>query len=87
MKKGLDGFHHCINKALGYITVDHMRKFSAKSRRYMLAYIHLDEQNNNTSNIDVVDEPTYLEIEKLVQTCKTHRNTQDQCDDLTVVIA
>ena len=23
-------------------------------------------------------EPTYLEIEKLVQTCKTHRNTQDQ---------
>ena len=74
MKKGLEGFHKCINQALSSITVDHVRKFSAKARRYMLAYLHFNEMKR----VDTIDDPTYVEIEKLVKTCKAHRNTQDQ---------
>ena len=68
LKKGIDGFNACINTSLNKISVNHIRNFSAKARRYMLAYLHFNDQNT----------VTYSDIEKMVKQCKTHRNTQDQ---------
>ena len=48
--------------------VNHVSKFAAKNRRYMLAYRNIEH-----------DQLSYETIEKFVKTIKTHRNMADSC--------
>jgi len=41
-KKGKDKFHVCVKKALGSVSIHHLRKFSAWACCYMLTYLLLD---------------------------------------------
>jgi len=41
-KKGKDKFHACVKKALGSVSIHHLRKFSAWACCYMLTYLLLD---------------------------------------------
>jgi len=41
-KKGRDLFRSCVKKSLKKVTVEHIRRFSARARRYMLTYMLLD---------------------------------------------
>jgi len=41
-KKGCDLFRSCVKKSLKRVTVEHIRRFSARARRYMLTYWLLD---------------------------------------------
>ena len=84
MKKGSANFIQSVHKSLDVVSVDMIRKFSAKARRYMLAYKAFgsgDDDNNNNENIENNDtnrSVSYTEIEKFVRLFKTHHNTQDQ---------
>ena len=66
-----------INEAWSIITVDHVRKFSAKARRYMLAYLHFHDKEIGSTD-DNHHDVSYKEIVQFVKESKTHRNTADQ---------
>ena len=55
-----------MHKCLKDVTVDHVAKFAAKTRRYMVAYENID-----------VDELSYEIIEKFVKKIRTHRSMAD----------
>lgn len=76
-KKGKTAFWDCVKSSLRSVTVNHMRKFSAKARRYMLTYKVFD---NAGSYADFETEGlSYAEIEKHVtKLTKTHRSSGDQ---------
>ena len=57
-----ENFHNCVRSAIKSVTIHNTRKFSAKSRWYMITY----------SNIK--DELTYSNIENFVKKIKTHRD-------------
>ena len=59
-------FLTAVHKCLKDVTVDHVGKFAAKTRRYMVAYQNID-----------VDELSYEIIEKFVKKIRTHRSMAD----------
>jgi hypothetical protein len=72
-KRGIVNFRRSIRESIDFVSVDHSRKFAAKVRRYMLAYIHYDKRTDSNS-----PKPTYQQIEHFVKTeSKTHRNVAD----------
>jgi hypothetical protein len=76
-KSKKDLFLECVNKSLGSVSMEVMRKFSAKARRYMLTYQVFDNAGKyddfNCKGL------SYSEIEKHVtQIMKTHRCSADQ---------
>jgi hypothetical protein len=72
-KRGIINFRRSIRESIDFVSVDHARKFSARVRRYMLAYMHYDKGTSNNS-----PKPTYQQIEHFVSTeSKTHRNVAD----------
>lgn len=76
-KKGKVKFRRIVKKSLLEVTVDIMRKFSARARRYMLTYWFLDSKND----ADGAEKQglSYDLIESYVnKKLKTHRNAADQ---------
>ena len=61
-------FLECVRKCIESVKFNHVSKFAAKNRRYMLAYRNIEH-----------DELSYETIEKFVKTIKTHRNMADSC--------
>ena len=72
-KKGKANFEKAIEESVRIVTKEHVNKFAARCRRYMLAYAN---QGRQTRNGEV--QLTYKGIEKFVKTFKCHRNTADQ---------
>ena len=72
-KKGKDNFEKAIEQCVRKITKEHVGRFAARSRRYMLAYMNQARQTRDGS-----PSLTYDGIERFVKTFKTHRNTADQ---------
>ncbi len=63
-----------LKKSLKKVTVEHIRRFSARARRYMLTYILLDSPESLEGH-----GLSYQEIEQYVnKKMKVHRNTADQ---------
>ena len=62
-----DKFNECVKESIRSCSIEHVRKFSGKARRYMLTYLNLDENDMSYDN-----------IERFVKTCKCHRNVEDQ---------
>ena len=65
-KRQKEKFLAAVNKCLKDVTVEHVTKFAAKTRRYMVAYQNID-----------VDELSYEIIEKFVKKIRTHRSMAD----------
>ena len=65
-KQTKDTFTECVKDCVAKISIEHVRKFAGKVRRYMLSY------NNLNSN-----KLTYKSIEKFVKKTKTHCNMSD----------
>ena len=59
----------CVRDAVEFVKQQHVVRFSAKCRRYMMAYNAFDENG---------DALTYKEIERFIKKMKTHRNIADQ---------
>ena len=62
-------FEQVVRKAIEYVRKDHVEKFSARCRRYMMAYKNIESGSIH---------PTYDWIERFVKKMKTHRNILDQ---------
>ena len=73
IKKGKENFEKAIRESVRKVTKEHVSLFSAKCRRYMLAYKHKAQEREG-------GEPqlTYEGIERFVKRIKCHRNTADQ---------
>jgi hypothetical protein len=75
-KRGKGNFHEAVKQCLSLVKVEHARRFSARTRRYMLIYGNLDKLPKEGEEDSTL---SYGEIEKYVKTkFKTHRNTLDQ---------
>jgi hypothetical protein len=76
-KKGKEKFHAAVRKSLESVSIELMRKFSAKARRYMLVY-SLFDSNANPEDFESQG-LSYKEIEKFVdKEMKVHRSALDQ---------
>ena len=62
-------FDQIVKESVKHVTKENARLFSARARRYMLAYTYL--QSDNTKM-------TYCNIEKMVSDCKVHRSMLDK---------
>ena len=72
-KNTREKFEEGVRYSLKQVTKRHINLFSAKCRRYMLAYMHdAKETEHGESKL------TYSGIEKFTKTFKCHRNTADQ---------
>jgi len=73
-KKGRERFETCVKRSLKRVIVEHIRRFSARARRYMLTYMLLDSPESLERH-----GLSYHEIEQYVtKKMKVHRNTADQ---------
>jgi len=73
-KKGKDRFKDCVKKCLRKVIINHIRRFSARARRYMLTYSLLDSSESLEGH-----GLSYREIEQYVaKKMKAHRCTSDQ---------
>ena len=68
-KRTKNKFEQVVRSAIEYVRKDHVEKFSAKCRRYMMAYNNINKETQHL---------TYEWIEKFVKKTKTHRNILDQ---------
>ena len=59
-------FQDCVKACINHISIDNVRNFSGKCRRYMLAYENISK-----------DSLGYDSIEKFVKKVKTHRDMAD----------
>ena len=62
-------FEIVVREAIEYVRKDHVEKFAAKCRRYMMAYKNIE---NGSMGL------TYEWVERFVKKTKTHRNILDQ---------
>ena len=77
-KKGRVNFHDSVRECLSYVKVDHVRKFAAKTRRYMLTYAFCAELPEVKCH-HAGETLSYATIAKYVKTeFKTHRSASDQ---------
>ena len=65
-KRGKNKFKEIVRRSVNYVKKEHVNRFAATCRRYMLAYNHLD------------GELTYSIIEKFQRKFKTHSNIADE---------
>ena len=65
-KKKKDTFVKAVHDSKNMVNIDLVRKFAAKTRRYMLSYLNIQPEDL-----------TYESIEKFVKTIATHRNMAD----------
>ena len=66
-------FEEAIKKSVGEVNKHHVNRFSARNRRYMLAYMNqAREIRDSPPNL------TYHDIEKFQKNFKSHKNTEDQ---------
>jgi len=73
-KKGKTLFTSCVETSLKKVSVYHVRRFSARARRYMLTYSFLDSPESLAGH-----GLSYREIEQYVdKKMKVHRSTADQ---------
>jgi len=76
-KKGKDKFHACVIKALNMVRIEHLRKFSAKARQFMLTYSLFD--NSADDNDFARHGLSHKEMELFVN---TEMKVQQSCLDL-----
>ena len=62
-------FEKLVRETVGCVSKKNVEMFSARCRRYMMAYSYLSENE---------DKLTYAMIERFVKVSKTHRNIGDQ---------
>ena len=72
-KKGKDKFEKAIRECVSKVTKEHVNLFSAKCRRYMLAYKHKAREREGGET-----QLTYEGIERFVKRFRCHRSTADQ---------
>ena len=72
-KKGKEKFLEAVRVSIGYVTKEHVGKFRAKCRRYMVCYLN-DARLSENGEAQL----TYQGIEKFQRTFKCHRNVADQ---------
>ena len=76
-KKGKANFHAAVRQSLHSVSIDTMRKFSAKARRYMLVYKLFDSAASPEEYAS--KGMSYREIERFVdKLMKVHRSAADQ---------
>ena len=68
-KKTKKEFEKCVRDAVGFVRNEHVTRFSAKCRRYMMAYNAFDTNG---------DPLTYKAVEHFIKKMKTHRNIANQ---------
>ena len=66
-KKGKENFNRLVRECIEFVRKENVIRFSAKCRRYMLAYLNAAEERL-----------TYDKIDEFQRKCKTHRNIADQ---------
>ena len=70
--KGVSNFRSSVRKSVEHVNIQHVRKFTARARRYMLAYMHFDDSNIPAKVT------SYDQIERFVKKeSKAHRNVLD----------
>jgi hypothetical protein len=75
-KKGAANIRNSITASLDHVKIQHARAFSAKTRRYMLAYKKFDQDQDGERSRRSA---TFAEIERFMKTeAKTHRSAADQ---------
>jgi len=73
-KKGKEKFHACVKNCLKRGSVEHIRWFYARARRYMLTYSFLDSPESLEGH-----GLSYCEIEQYVdKKMKVHQSTTNQ---------
>ena len=83
LKRNKESFYKLVEKSTdssenGVLNREVIRKFAARARKYMLAYIAIDKQQDEQHNTD--DEElkiSYSLIEKCVKHFKSHRSAAD----------
>ena len=68
-KRTKEAFEKCVRDSVKYVRKEHIIKFGAKCRRYMMAYNAYDNDKNPL---------TFKVIERFVKMAKTHRNIANQ---------
>ena len=68
-KRTKEDFQNIVRKSIEFVKQEHIERFAAKCRRYMMAYNAYDKKN---------DPLTYKLIKRFVRISKTHRNIADQ---------
>jgi hypothetical protein len=76
-KKGAKNFRESVRESVRAVSVDNVRKFGARIRRYMLAYLHFDTPNRE-GPVNREHKATYEVIENFVKKeSKSHRSVMD----------
>ena len=72
-----DTVRACLSRDV--LTTERIRKFSARARAYMLAYLALEHQSDESINPETTTSSTSIvaKIEKMVKEFKTHRCALD----------
>jgi len=81
-KKGKENFRKLVENCLstqegedkGGLTIEMIRKFSRRARRYILAYFNLEHEQEDNMNEEGVSE---INIERIQKEFKTHRSAID----------
>jgi hypothetical protein len=76
-KKGLNNFRGSVKESVARVSVESARKFSALTRRYMLAYSHYDTVEGENDN-NQRERASYAQIERFVnKEAKIYRSVAD----------
>ena len=73
MKNTKRKFEACVSASVLHVKRENVARFSAKCRRYMMAYHECDHQDEDSPK-----PKTYQEIERFVKKSKCHKNVSDQ---------
>jgi hypothetical protein len=77
-KKGIKNFRESVRESVDVVSVDNVRKFGGRIRRYMLAYCHFDQKDASTDGDNNKEKATYEAIENFVRKeSKSHRSVLD----------
>ena len=68
-KRTKASFDKCVRESIEFVRKDHVIRFRAKCRRYMMAYNAYDNSK---------DPLTYKLIKRFIKMAKCHRNIADQ---------
>jgi hypothetical protein len=77
-KKGIKNFRESVRESVRVVSIDNVRKFGGRIRRYMLAYLHFDRPHDERQDHHQQQKATYAMIESFVKKeSKSHRSVFD----------
>jgi hypothetical protein len=75
-KKGIANFRASVRESVSAVSIQNVRKFGGRIRRYMLAYRHFDTDEEDNDKLEM--KATYEVIENFVKKeSKSHRSVMD----------